>query len=375
MSLYDDRTYENIMAELLEDFNDKNSQLPESHRVDASEGSLIWMALSKVAIRLEEAYADLDAVNDNMLVDTQDLEHLMETGVECGVPINEGTDAVVIAELNCECEEGDEFSAIDSDYNYIATELIEIIDNEDGSKTYRYLMQSDDDGVEPGSYRGEIEPEDYLEGFETGRITGVQTPGTEQEDEDEYRERRLLAGQSKACAGNRDYYMDTIGGLTGVGGVKVERRQYNNVTIPCYIQASDYGVPSESLIDEINEIMNPSGLEGEGMGLCPFGHILDIHPVEGVSINVSAAFTFDEGYSFAMLETAMRTAVSEYIAELAAEWKDSSSIVVRRAVVESKLLGITGIIDIADVTLNGDEENVTTTTHQVPILGTITEAV
>lgn len=373
MSLYEDKTFENIMGEMLEEYNDKSSQLPESQRVEATQGSLIWLSLAKPAVRFEEAYADLDEVNDNMLVDTQDLDHLIDSGAECGNPINEGTEAVVIADLNCECEIGDEFSAIDSDYNYIATELVEIIDNEDGSKTYRYYMMADDDGIDQGNYRGEIEPEDYLEGFEAGRVVGVKEPGTEQEEEEAYRERRIESAQSKTCAGNRAYYIDELGKISGVGGVKIARRTYGSMTIPCYIQAADYGVPSDALIAEINEEANPEGYEGEGQGICPFGHILDINPVEGVQIDVSASFTFDEGYTFAMLQTAMAEAVGAYITEQAQTWEESSSIVIRRAMVESKLLAITGIIDIADVTLNGDEENVTTTEYQVPVLGTISE--
>lgn len=379
MSLYDDRTFENLQAEALEDLRNKIEELPENQRVDASEGSFLNLAIAKQAIRLEEAYQDLEALNENMLVDTQDLEHLIDSGAECGIPIREGTAAIVLAELNCPCEIGDEFSAIDSEYNYRAIELIEVIDNEpeedeEPAKTYRYKMEATDEGIEPGSYRGDIEPDDYLKDFEEGRIVGVITPGTEQEDEDEYRERRLNSFISRACAGNKDYYVDTITALSGVGGVKVKRREYGQVTIPCYIQASDYGVPTESQLSAIKQIMDPDGFEGEGMGLCPFGHILELHAVEGVTINVSASFTFDEGYTFSQLKTVMREAIKAYITDLARTWQDSSLIVVRKAIVESRLVSITGVLDIEDLTLNGEEENVTVTACQVPIMGEVTES-
>ena len=373
MALYEDRTYENLQAEALEDLLERASELPRNQRVDASEGSLIHMATSKQAVRLEEAYQDLDALNDQMLVDTQDLEHLIDSGAECGIPIHEGKRAVVIADLNCPCAIGDEFSAIDSDYNYIAIELAEIRDNEDGTLVYRYRMEADEEGIDPGSYRGEIEPEDYLEGFEEGRIVGTYSAGTEQEEEEVYRERRLSSFSMKSCAGNRDYYTETIGNLPGVGGVKVARREPGKKTIPCWIQSDDYGAPSEALLAEIKETMDPEGFEGEGLGLCPFGHILDLRPVEGVTIDIEGRFTFDDGYSFAMLRTAMHQAVAAYILELAQGWKDSSMAVVRKAMVESKLLSVTGVIDIEDVTLNGQEENITTTAYQVPVMGEITE--
>ena len=378
MSLYADKTFENIQAEALEDIRNRIEELPENQRVDASEGSFLYMALAKQSVRLEEAYQDLEALNENMLVDTQDLEHLIDSGAECGIPIREGTAAIVIAELNCPCEIGDEFSAIDSEYNYRAIELIEVIDNEpeedeEPTKTYRYKMEATEDGLDPGNYRGEIEPENYLKDFEEGRITGIISAGTEQEDEEDYRERRLNSFTTKACAGNRDYYIDTIGSLDGVGGVKVERRQVNQTVIPCYIQASDYGVPSAAVLETVKEIMDPDGFEGEGVGLCPLGHILDLHAVEGITINIAASFTFDAGYTFSMLHSAMLEAAGNYIVRLASEWQDSSAIVVRRAMIESCLLSVKGVLDIADVTLNGGEENITATAYQVPVMGSITE--
>ena len=373
MSLYDDRTRENLQEEALEDLRKKAAELPESDKVDASEGSFIYMALAKQAVRLEEAYSDLDEMNDNMLVDTQDIDHLIDSGVECGVPINEGTAAIVVVDLNRQCEIGDEFTAIDSDYNYIATKLVSIIDNEDGSKTYRYYMEADEDGVDPGRYRGEVEPVDFLDGFENGAVVNVHESGTDQEEKEEYRERRLNSFNLKACAGNRDYYITTIGELQGVGGVKVERRQLNQSYIPCYIQAADYGVPTAELLAYVKETMDPVGNEGEGNGLCPLGHVLQVNPVDGVTIDVAARFTFDEGYSFASLSTAIREAVEGYIAEQGATWQDSSSIIIRRSMVEAKILTVTGVLDVQDPTLNGDEENITTTAYEVPVLGTITE--
>ena len=63
-----------------------------------------------------------------------------------------------------------------------------------------------------------------------------------------------------------------------------------------------------------------------------------------------------------------------YITEQAKTWQDSSSIVVRVSAVEQKLLSVTGVLDVADVQLNGGNENITTTTYQVPVMGTVTEA-
>lgn len=373
MSLYSDKTFENIQDEALQDLRSRISELPENQQVDASEGSLLYMAIAKQAVRLEEAYQDLDELNDNILADTQDFEHLVDSGAECGVPLQEGTPAVVVAELNCQCEVGDEFSAIDSDYDYIVTGLKESVTVNDETR-YRYYLEADEAGIDPGNYRGDIEPQDYLEGFEDGAIIATYVAGTEDEEEDVYRERRISAAQKTPCAGNYAYYHDTIGDIDGVGGVKVERRTTGQAYINCYVQAANYGVPSSSVVDNVKEIMDPSDAEGQGVGLCPFGHKLSVSAVTGVTINVTATFTFDSGYSMSNLNTALVAAAEEYIVEVAKTWEDTSSLVVRRAQIENKFIGVTGVLDVEDLQINGSSSNLSLTAYQVPVMGTVSEA-
>lgn len=55
--MYEDMTYETIMREMMEDMPDD---------VDTSEGSLIFNACAKQAVRLEEAYLLLSGLEQNM---------------------------------------------------------------------------------------------------------------------------------------------------------------------------------------------------------------------------------------------------------------------------------------------------------------------
>ena len=374
MSLYEDRTYENLMEESLEDLAQRVPELPENYRnIDSQEGSLIWLALSKGARRLEEVYDELENLNDNMLVDTQEEEYLVESGVECGIPIREGTTAVVRAELNCPCEIGDEFSAIDSDYNYICVHLIEVINDDEGNPVYCYEFESDEEGVDPGSYHGDVEPIDFLEDFETGVITECLIPGTEREDIEEYRERRLNTFISKACAGNRAYYLEVINAIGGVGGVKVKRRQEGQNHIDCWVIDSEYNVPSEGLLRTIKETVDPEDNEGEGLGLAPFGHILHVNSVDSVECNIAAKMTFYDDYSFETLTTAIRDAIDNYLFRFREGWEDSSRAVVRISGIESAILAVEGVIDVADATINGEAVNLTLTEYEIPTLGTVEE--
>ena len=53
-------------------------------------------------------------------------------------------------------------------------------------------------------------------------------------------------------------------------------------------------------------------------------------------------------------------------------WTDQNeALVVRISQVESRLLGITGILDIANTKINGEAANCTLTLDHIPVLGTI----
>ena len=56
----------------------------------------------------------------------------------------------------------------------------------------------------------------------------------------------------------------------------------------------------------------------------------------------------------------------------AQSWADQNeALVVRISQVESRLLGITGILDIANTKINGEAANCTLTLDHIPVLGTI----
>ena len=70
--MYEDKTYNNIMAEMMADFGAD---------VRTDEGSLAFNACAKVAEKLEDVYGDMDEIDKNMYPDTQDLPHLIRNSI------------------------------------------------------------------------------------------------------------------------------------------------------------------------------------------------------------------------------------------------------------------------------------------------------
>lgn len=373
MSLYDDRTAENLQAEMRADL---------SSDVDQQEGSFVDLSLAKQATRLEEAYENLEYVYDNMFCDTQDREHLIESGAEAGLLIDEGTQAVVLATVNCEIEEGVIFTALDSEYNYETGEFVGRIDHEtvddDGEPItlsyYQYKLTAENVGVEPGSYRGDIEPVDFIDDFEEAWIVALVNAGTDEEDTEDYRERRLQWFQTKPCAGNRAWYKDTLHEMDNVGGCKMKRRQAGSSYVEIYILDADYNPAASAITAAVKDALDPAAYTGEGYGLAPIGHSVNVQSAESATINVAVTLSLDTGLEYADVKTAVEAACAEYLQELRQAWENESNVIVRISGFETKILAVEGVND-ASVTINSSSSNITLTTYQVPVLGTVTGTV
>ena len=108
--MFDDRLFDVIMGEMMETFG---------ANVRTDEGSLAYNACCKIAEKLEEVYGDMSDINDNLLVDTMDLAHMISYASERGLEYRYATNPVVKAVFNQEIEIGERFFCNDYVYEVI----------------------------------------------------------------------------------------------------------------------------------------------------------------------------------------------------------------------------------------------------------------
>lgn len=349
--MFEDMTFENIMNLMME-------EMPND--LDTSEGSLIYHACAKQAARLEEAYIQLSQIVDNQYPDTADLDHLILFGQERGIYIKEATSAIFEGKFNVPIEIGSEFSG--DDYNYIVTELMDDIE-------HTYKLECEDAGKEPNGWIGELMALDDIDGLETAELTKLLVEGTDEENEESYRMRLLDSFEIKPFAGNRAYYIQEIGKLDGVGGVKVYRRTGSNILI--VIISETFDQPSEELLSDVQTQVDPVQNSGEGIGIAPIGHSVMITGVEEQVINVSAEISYDSGHSYEGLKAQIEEAVENYFLGLRKMWNNAESIIVRKAGIENEIYNIDGIIDVTNVLLNYASENIILQENIIPVKGEI----
>ena len=402
--MYENQTYETILERMLGRVDDG---------MDKRESSLIFDTHSATAIELQEMYLSLDRLIQNSYGDTAIREFLIYLCGDRGIIPEEATNAILKglftpASINVI---GQRFNI--GEINYIVTEAI---DGEEGA----YQVQCETAGIIGNQYLGEMIPIEYIQGLETAELTEVLIPGEDEEDTEHLRERYLNSFDEKTFAGNKAAYSDLVKAIKGVGDVKVTRVWNGDISPSSMIPSSevsawydsvieslpeavktwlssvyaaaiqrkltvggtvlititdsdDYGVASSTLVQTVQDAIDPTNGAGEGDGLAPIGHVVHVKSVDAVTINVNTTIVFEEGYSWSNLRTLITDAVNEYLLELRTEWATLSRIVVRISQIESRILAITGVADISNTRINGEENNLTLGAYEVPVIGGVSE--
>ena len=354
--MFENITEEQILRRMLGRVNDK---------YDKREGSIIRDAIAPTALEHINMYISLDEVLNESFIDTMSLPYLQRKGVESGVLYKYASQAVVKLQTNVEIRIGSQFTC--KDLTFTTTQKL---------SNFVYLATCDTAGSDANLCMGDVIMTENHSGLTEAKIIEVAVEGEDDEDTETYRNRLLANVNSEEFGGNKASYKAKVGSINGVGGVKV----YSGVewngggTVKIVFTTSSFGVPSQTLVDEVQTKIDPETNSGEGIGEAPIGHIVTCVGVEGTTVNVTADFTYtDSVYSLEVCLDNMRTAIDEYFLELNRDWQNLSKITVRVADIISKLMFVEGVLDVQNVTLNGVANNLIIDKDSLVIRGTINE--
>lgn len=399
--MYEGMTYQVILQRMLD-------RIPNT--LDKREGSVVFDALSPAAMELALAYIEFDQILNESFGDTASRSFLIRRCGERGIIPEAASNAILQGEFTPKDVDvtGRRFNL--NKLNYIVTEKIE-----DG----KYRVMCETAGEQGNQYLGTILPIDYIEGLESAELTGVLIPGEDAESTESLREKYLSSFSENAFGGNRKDYINKTKSISGVGGVKITRvwngdikpadmiptdavnqwytsvidglegevktwlstvfnaAQQRKLTVGGTVlvtitDADDFGKASDALISLVQETLDPTDNTGEGYGLVPIGHVVKVNTVDEVTVNIITNLTFDAGYSWEILQSEIDDVISSYITELRADWENQPYIIVRISQIETRLLQIYGVVDVADTTINGVDGNLQIGAYEIPIFGSIT---
>lgn len=350
----DQMTYEYILTRLLE-------RVPDT--VDKREGSVIFDALAPAAAEISKTYMELDVVMDETFVDTASLQYLMLRCKERGIKIQSETAAVIqgtFTPVSVELTAGMRFNC--DEVNYSVTDKV---------SPGLYRLEAETLGVSGNKYSGALIPIQTVNGLQSAEITGVLIPGENGDTTDTLREKYYATINSEAFGGNVADYKEKANAITGVGGVKCARAPQGGGTVGVTIISSDFTVPSAELIAQVQTALDPAQNHGEGLGLAPIGHSVTVSGVSSQPVAVQSAITLISGWTWEDAKTQVEAAVSDYFSELAEQWQDSDATVVRISQIETRVLALSCVLDVADTTLNGASKNLQIDENKIPTLSDV----
>ena len=398
--MYEDVTYENLLERML-------AQVPD--KLDKRPSSVIYDTLSSTAIELQILYIELEYLIKNSYGDTASREFLILLCRDRGITPEPATNAIlkgVFTPTNIDVT-GQRFNI--GEINYVVTEQIT-------PGTYKVKCEST--GVIGNQYLGDMIPIEYIKGLQTAQLTEILIPGEDEEDTEVLRQRYFDSFKEQVFCGNRADYLANVKAIDGVGDCKVTRvwngdirpaEMMPNETVQAWFNSfigtsglnqevkdwltlvytaakekkltvggtvnititdsDDYGEASAALIQTVQNILDPEENTGEGCGIAPIGHIVHVESALPVTIQVKTTLTFDEGYNWTNTKNAIEEAVAAYFLELRKSWANNTNIIIRVSQIETRILSVTGIVDIANTRINGTASNLTLNKYEIPVLG------
>ena len=398
-----DTVLEDMLAEVSDDF-------------DKREGSVIYDALAPAAARISELYEGLDMVVNELYADTASYYYLIKRAAERGLLPHEETSAICrlkVIPANAAISIGDRFNL--NELNYVVTSMINPVEGE-------YQVTCETAGTAANQQLGDllpIETSNELNDLETAKLTEILIPGEDEEDVEAFRERYFNSFGNEAFGGNRADYIEKVNEIDGVGGCKVTRRWrggfnpssfiptdtvtdwfnrtegtlteevrewLTNVytsakdklltvggTIEVVIINSEFNNPSEALIKNVQETVDPNQKTGEGEGCAPIGHVVMVRGVrpEAVDVDVSG-IEYQPGYSFSNMKSTIEGVIESYLLELRETWDANENLIVRVSQIEARLIELKeNIADVSGIRLNGSNENVILDTNSIPVRGDV----
>lgn len=401
--MYEAQTYESILARMLQKALSINSNL------DTREGSLVWYGDAPAAVELQNLYIALDTVLNETFADTATRPYLILRAAERGLSPQPASPAILqmaITPTTLFLPLNTRFSIGELNY-YVSADR--------GSGNYELTCETA--GEAGNNYTGTVIPIEYVDGLETCKITSVLVPGEDEEDTELFRQRYLNSLNAQAFGGNQIDYIEKVNAIPGVGGVKVYRAWNGNLkpanmippkeaeawieglsgvpepvklwldtvyaaaknnmftvggTVKLVVINSTFTVPSPTLVEQVQTAVDPLQNAGEGVGIAPIGHVVRVEGVQEETVDLGFALYYQRGWSWEDVSEYVTEAINGYFLELAQSWADQDeALVVRISQIESRLLGITGILDIANTTINEKAANHTLALDHIPVLGSL----
>lgn len=341
-------------------FMEQAREMGDALGVDTREGSIYMDAAAGHCLRAAKFYEDLRSVFDLLFADSCTGDVLDEWAAQKQVYRKAATssyyipvlDGVAPADLVGErfMVGGYYFVVVqEGEYFYLQSEIT-------GTKT-NYLLKGE-----------RLIPVRNTIGLKSAVLGDMYAAGTDRESDEDLRERWREALSKPAENWNKQQYKTSCESYDGVGRAIITPLAYGPCTVKALIISSEGTAPPDSLIEQIQEEMDPDS-EGVGQGKVILGCKFFAVAAGQENINISFDAVIASGYSLESIIETVRKDLIRYMKDIALTTPDEENMAAQYMKVIGILANTSGIKDLVNLTLNGSSENVSISLDNVPVLG------
>ncbi|WP_042348241.1 baseplate J/gp47 family protein [Bacillus massiliigorillae] len=348
---YEDKTPDLLHAAMLDNI---------SHDVDKREGSVAYDLTAPAAIEVGNAYTELDTVLGLGFPDTSEGIYLEYICTPFGVPRKPAIKAT--GEITLSGPAGT-LIPIGTRLQTTVGESVFFVTKEEVTLTETPSIVTAE--AEIAGAAGKVAAGE-INALAPGDLYGIVTVINEQafeggvdEESDESLLKRLKnRAQNPATSGNANHYKQWALEVSGIGDAKVFPTWNGGNTVKVVLLDDNKRCPDQTIIDAA-----ANHIEEER----PVGPTITTIGAPEVNINVSATLTLATGKTLDEAKQEFIELLTDYLKSLA--FKDP---IVRYAKIASLLIDVPSLIDYSNLTINEGTTNITITSEQVAVVGTVT---
>lgn len=369
MSYSEDNTFEKIMDRALSN--------PILDLVDKREGSIVYDALAPMALELANLYVEMDVMEEQTYLISATGENLDKKAYDYGITRRSATKALRIGEFKK--LENDEYV----DMNIPVGTRFAVADDT-LSLTYIYkgiisgnkVLECEQGGVQGNSYNGTILPLTPVSGLAIANVVGTYQPGQDVESDDDLRERTIQLLTNTAFGGNIDDYIQKLKTINGVGTAKIFPAWNGGGTVLASVVDTTYNPISAEFQALIKEEIDPVLEETEGVGIAPIGHLFTVTTPTEYTIDISMTVQLETGVVVSNVKEQIEENIARYFNSIRRNFGQDNTLAIYVARIINVVLDVPYILNVTDVTLNGEEEDIILTdlpaVQYLPKLGEVT---
>lgn len=348
MAMFEDRTYDNLLSEML-------ALAPAG--IDTRQGSIYFDAVAACALKLANFYVDAGSILDLVAITTATGTYLDEKGKEYGVSRNPATSAKYRFIY--------EGSTPEVGTRFFADNLYFYLENDNGAL---YLVSEtggeDANNIIEGT---RATPVNTVVGLTLAEFGPLVEPGQDIESDEDYRGRIQDKIGGPAHNGNKYHYQSWCEEVPGVGRARI-LPLWNGVNTVKGVLIDPDGIPvSDTVAQRVQEYVDP-GSTGLGEGTANIGAYFTAAAAIAAPIAVSCSVTLSSGYAVEDIQTSALTSIRAYLKDLALNTPDDEEMIVRISSIGAIIYALPGIVDYSDLTVNSGTANIAVPEDHVAVL-------